>query len=337
MADVMAMAFCSGKLPAHADFIRFNAASREALAFDDWLHHGLHFVRTQLGVSWERTFSQSPQYQFVFHPENSDRFLSGLLMASQDKSQRRYPFLVSLLMDRRRFLDNQVFLAPVLLSSFFERAAQFVLRAMNGMEMRDIADQTQALSVSSLDQGSSEQQFRSEYLEVVTAREFWASVFGSFDDPRKFLVLKNLVDVLLPVRRRTPFRLNLGLRFPLSRDLRKRKFEVCLWHQVCLSMLGASPGVPFLFWTLPRDGGEGHLFLFFRQPPPRFFLQLLSPGVENETICIVDEEGAENVATAGQTLTQGYRALIESGDVTLSQFLQGLNQVSDRAEENYGR
>ncbi len=326
------MAFCSGKLPAHADFIRFNAASREALALDDWLHHGLHFVRTQIGGSWEQQFSQGPRYQFVFHPENSERFLSGLLIPSQDKSQRRYPFLVSLMMDRRKFPESQVFLTPVLLASFFEQAGQFVVRASNGLEMRDIADQTQALSIASLDQTASERQFRAEYLDVMTAREFWRDMFGSFEDPRKYLLLKNLIEVLLPIRGRTPFRLNLGLRFPLSNNSGMHKFEVCLWHQVCVSLLGGSPGAPYLFWTLSLEPGQGHLFLFFRQPSPRIFLQLMNPKTENETVCVVDEEGAGNLSSADRSLSQTYRTLLESGGSTLSLFLQELKNVSDKSE-----
>ena len=337
MAAPNTTAFCSGKLPTHADFIRYNAASREALAFDDWLHHGLHFVRTQLGTNWEKTFSQAPLYQFVFHPENSERFLSGLLLASQDKSQRRYPFLVSLLVDRRRFLESQVQLTPVLLSSFFERAGQFVLRAVSGMEMRDIADQVQALDGSSLDHRASEQEFRAEYLDVVPVKEFWEGLFGSFEDPRKYLSLRNLLDVLLPVRNRSPFRLNLGLRFPLSKDSRRTKFEVCFWLEICLILLGGSPGMPFLFWTLPRENAGGHLFLFFRQPSPKVFLQLLNPGLENETICVVDEEGSDKLATVGQTLAPGFRKLLDSGGMNLSQFLAGLKQASVTGEEYRGR
>ncbi|MGH7450302.1 MAG: TagF domain-containing protein, partial [bacterium] len=33
---------CFGKLPSYGDFIRHNAASREALDFDQWIQQGLH-------------------------------------------------------------------------------------------------------------------------------------------------------------------------------------------------------------------------------------------------------------------------------------------------------
>src|SRR5512135_429236 len=117
-------ALCLGKLPSQADFIRFNAASPEALAFDEWLHHGLYFARTQLGTGWEQAFANAPSYRFIFNPEQAGRFLAGVMQASQDRSQRRYPFLVSLILDRHWFRDGDAYLAPSAFSSFYDGAGQ---------------------------------------------------------------------------------------------------------------------------------------------------------------------------------------------------------------------
>lgn len=320
-------ALCFGKLPSHADFIRFNAASREVLAFDEWLHHGLYFARTQMGQTWEQAFARSPQYHFLFYPENAERFLAGVMQASQDKSQRKYPFLVSMLMDRRLFPDSQVYLAPIVFSEFFERARQIVDRALGGLEMREISDQTQALNVPVLDHGTTESRYREEYLDALSVREFWQRLFGSFEDPRKYLLFKNLTEVLLPLRHRSLSRMNLGLRFPLSKGGDTTAFEVCFWLHVSMALLDASPGTPFLFWNLPHSDAAGYLFLFFRQPSARNFLQLIRPEAENDTICAMDEEGKEKLATVAQTLSYSHRALLEAGDEKLSHFLHGLKKA----------
>jgi type VI secretion system protein ImpM len=315
-------ALCFGKLPSHADFVRFNAGGPELHALDEWLQRGLSFARTRTG--WEQDFERSPQYRFFFHPENADHFLTGVLQASQDKSHRHYPFLVALSMDRRCFLDSQLWLAPFVLSEFYDRAQQLVRRAEGGMEMREIADQTQALNGPLPDQGSAESRYRADYLDVLPAESFWRELFGSFGDSRKYLVLKNLADVLLPFRGRTSARINLGLRFPLANSGSPVECSVCFWLNLSFILLGSLPGRPFLFWSLPRETLPGYLFLFFRQPSARHFLQLLKPEADNETICAVDEEGREKAATASQLIVPGYRVPLEAGKEPLSRFLSSV-------------
>ena len=317
-------ALCFGKLPSHADFIRFNAASREALAFDEWLHHGLYFVRTQLGPGWEQDFSRAPAYRFVFNPENADRSLAGVLQASQDKSQRRYPFLVSLLLDRRWLHANDAHLTPAAFSSFFQAAGHLISRAMNGLEAREIADSTQALNCPEPDRHAIMTLYNKEFLDTFTVTLFWQELFGSFGDPRKYLLFSNLVETLLPVRNRNFKRMSLGLRFPLLTGEQRADYVACFWLHVSLVMLGSVPGWPFLFWNLPRNGTPAYLFLFFRQPSPKNFLQLLKPDADSESICMVDEEGKGALSKASAMIPSALRALLDKQEGTLSGFLRGL-------------
>ena len=327
MSDVLFPAVCFGKLPSFGDFVRHNAASREVLAFDEWIHQGLYFARTQLGPKWDQTFAAAPQYHFLFIPENAERYLAGVMQASHDKSLRRYPFLVSLLLDRRRFTNGEAHLLPVALSDFFAGGRRFVDRAMNGIEAREIADQTLALNVPDLNHLVSTSAFKSEFLDRVTLSGFLTRLFDSFDNPRKYLVFKNLADVLPPFRSRSLLRLNLGLRFPLSADDGATSYEVCFWVYMCQAFLGATSFTPILFWTRPQSEKSGHLFLFFRQPSSKNFLQLLKPEAESETVCVVDRDGGDRIANISQTLPHPYRSLLESGDSTLGQFLQGIGNV----------
>ncbi len=317
-------ALCFGKLPSQADFIRFNAASREALALDEWLHHGLYFARTQLGARWEEEFAHAPAYRFVFNPESADRFLAGVMQASQDKSQRSYPFLVSLLLDRRWLRDSDAHLAPAAFSSFFEGASQFIRLAMNGLEMREIVDRTQALNCPEPDRSDITSRYNREFLEPFAVTSFWQELFGSFDDPRKYLLFNNLASVLLPVRNRSLKRMSLGLRFPLLKNEAQADYMACFWLNITLIMLGVMPGPPFLFWSVQGNGTSAHLFLFFRQPSPKNFLQLLKPEADSESICVVDEEGISAVGKSASMLPSALRALLDKREGSLSGFLKGL-------------
>ncbi len=317
-------ALCFGKLPSQADFIRFNAASPEALAFDEWLHHGLYFARTQLGTGWEQTFAGSPSYRFIFNPDNAGRFLAGIMHASQDKSQRRYPFLVSLVLDRRWFRDGDAHLAPSAFSLFFDGAGQLLGRALNGLDVRQIADATQALHCPEPDPGTVSSHYSGDFLEKYPVETFWRELFGSFDDPRKYLLFNNLAEVLLQARKKPSRTISLGLRFPLPVNRGQTDHVVSLWLNIAYIMLGAMPEAPCFFWNIPDEATPGYLFLFFRQPSPKNFVQLLKPDAENDNLCQLDEEGSEAPGKAAATISSSLKALLDRREGFLNGFLKGL-------------
>jgi type VI secretion system protein ImpM len=329
MSTALFPAVCFGKLPSFGDFIRHNAASREVLAFDEWIHQGLYYSRAHFGASWDQAFAAAPQYHFLFYPENADRFLVGLMQPSRDKSLRSYPFVVSLLIDRRRIAEGRSHLLPITLSQFLVGSRQLVSRALNGMDAREIADQTQSLSFAALDQVASESVYRTEFLEKVGLERFWQNLFGSFNDPRKYLILNNLGETLQPFKSRGLHRLTLGLRFPLSSDPSSATYEVCFWVQLCLTILGAPAVTPILFWAGHQDTHPGYLFLFFRQPSPRNYLQLLQPDIDSETICAVDKDGRDKLTTLSSSPSNNYRTLLDSGGQSLSQFLLEIRKAAD--------
>jgi type VI secretion system protein ImpM len=317
-------ALCFGKLPSHADFIRFNAASQEALTMDEWLHHGLYFARTQLGGGWEQEFARAPSYRFIFNPENTNRFLTGVMQPSQDKSGRRYPFLVSLMLDRRWLGDGTLHLAPPSFSSFFEGAGQLAQRAMNGVDVRQVTDSTQALHCLEPDRTAVMAQYSKEFLEAYSTTTLWQALFGTADDPRKYLLFSNLAEVLLSARRRNASTVSVGLRFPLPSDFQQTDFLVSFWLNVSSIMLGYIPASPCLFWSLPDNTATGYLFLFFRQPSPKIFVQLLKPETDNDNICPVDEEGKEAAGKASIVIPTALRTLLNRREGSLGSFLKSL-------------
>ena len=81
MSTVCFSAGCYGKLPVFGDFIRYNASHQQMLLLDKWLQQGLHFGKIQLGSKWNSSYKNAPTYQFVFHPENTNQFLTGFFSA----------------------------------------------------------------------------------------------------------------------------------------------------------------------------------------------------------------------------------------------------------------
>jgi type VI secretion system ImpM family protein len=330
MEAVLFPAACFGKLPLYADFVRFNASGRETLAFDQWLHQGLFHGRSQFGAQWESVFENAPEYRLVFLPENAGRFLVGLLRPSRDKSNRKYPFSVSVLVDRPRYADTDGPLAPALFMDFFSQASQLVDRAAAGLDMQELGQQTEALSVASLDDLANLKMGYSQYLTRTTLQTFLSGSLGAFDGQKTKLLFANLTESVLPLRKHSASRFALGLRFPLSADESTIDHQACFWVQAALVMSGGLSIIPVMFWTPDKGAHRSYLFLFFRQPSPKIFLQLVQPDLPSDGICNLDEEEQTMLSRMDEVLGPDLRHLLEDGDQTLNEFLERLPQLVHR-------
>jgi len=323
MQSALLPAFCFGKLPTQADFVRFNSSSREALTFDQWLQQGLHSLRTQRGVAWEREFDEAPGYHFIFSPENTERMLIGVMKPSADKSGRRYPFLVSAPVGRRSLTSAEMTLIPALYAEFFDQADGCIVNAQNGVDVRDLQSQIARLHEAHFDGVSVSREF-GLFLDQMSNESYWEEVLGSFDDRRKYLMMMNLIEVMRPFRGRSLARLLLGLRFPLSNNPHGVNNEVCFWMRVCSEILDTSLSSPVAFWTMPSPPRMSYLFLFFRQPSPSIFASLVNTQTENDNICMLDEEGRERFEKGEKVLPPQLRSLLDNRSQRFEQVVGGI-------------
>jgi type VI secretion system protein ImpM len=328
MEALLFPAACFGKLPVFADFVRCNAAGRETIAFDQWLQQGLFHGRNYFGAQWDAIFEKAPTYHFVFLPENAGRFLVGILRPSRDKSDRKYPFQISVLVDRPRFGDVNAHMVPIVFADFFDRACKLMEHALSGIGMQELYGQTEALAVSPADAFTQQSTKHSHYLEKTDLRSFLHACLGTAEEEKRDLVFANLTASMLPLRRHSAARFALGLRFPLSANDDLIGHQACFWAQVALRASGGSFFVPSMFWTCGEKGGPGYLFLFFRQPSPRVFVQLVQPDLQSDGICNIDTEGGTSVERTRAILNRDLRNLLDNGSQKLSEFLAHLAAIA---------
>jgi len=309
---------CFGKLPHVGDFVRHNASAPEVQAFDQWLQQGLLHAPTQLREKWDEAYNNAPAYHFLFYGDNPEKFLAGVFLFSRDKSERKYPFFVSLYLDRATLGEQLVPFTPVVLAPFFVQAHKLI-HAAHGLEMREIALRTEALQVAVPGTLMQEARRHNEWLNVKTAADFWMQAFSRFDDPRKYLLLKNLTEILLPLRHRDPQRLGLGLRFPLGPEAGAH--EAVFWLQLSFKLLGNPAATPIVFWSVPRQEKRGFLYLFFRPPAAKILVHLVQPELPSDHICELEEEGKAAIVEAPNALDISYRTLLESPEMTLDEML----------------
>jgi len=327
-------ALCFGKLPMHADFVRHNAGGREVLAFDQWLQQGIYHARTELRSEWESSYREAPSYQFAFFPENSESLLLGVLHPSHDRSERHYPFIVSLQVDRR-LSANHLPLIPTLFGSFLDGANRLVEDAKQNMSLQQIAERTEVLGVRvDRDYDAVTRQYETS-LAAMSPDGLREHLWPSNGNERASRVFKNLLDILVPLRGHNAARLALGLRFPLPLDEVLRPFTASFWLLAACASIGVNWPRPFFFWTAPSSGqpAPAYLFLFLRQPSATSMLSLLRPDLDSDAICAVDLDGPGDARVA---LPTRLAATVSSTNTNLLQLLDVLGGPSMRAHAGAG-
>ena len=329
--DKVASPVCFGKVPAYGDFVRCNARGSTVRSIERWFQEGLYNLRARLRHdALGRAYDDAPTQRFVFCPTASSTLLVGALRMSRDEGGRRYPFAVAADVDKNLLPPRRTSILPLCDASFLDSAARLAENAARGAIRRAALPQhietlaparahVPSLSAQALRTAETE---LDTYFRATSFHAFAERLWGDFDDSRKYLVLRNLLASLGPVRRTVPARFSLGLRFPLSSRAAAAK-EVGFWVKLSLRLLDAANVTPTFFWSVPPGAAEnaGTLLLFFRPPPPRVFAHLLSACLESDNICELERSGQEEAARVVLALPARHGRLLESETVTLWEFL----------------
>ncbi len=282
----------TGKLPHYGDFVRQNVISSAAKAFEAWQAEGLTQFPAKAGNGWERSFDSAAPFFFLFHGGERNNFAVGASIPSRDKSGRRYPFTI-FSTSPAGSQGELYYLLPSACASFLTAARQTMGEewppAVDAVYGRKIAP-----LVSTLPHLSPELNKRFEqYVETTTLKDFFTSLFGSFEAPEKYLVMDNLLKTLIPLRGRDSGRFNFSLRLPLASLPGEEGMQIGFWTVLCHKILGYAFPPAYLFWASSEAGGA--LFLFFRTPEARFFTYLLVPELNNDLVWNLSALGKEKL------------------------------------------
>ncbi|MBI5199444.1 MAG: type VI secretion system-associated protein TagF [Nitrospirae bacterium] len=307
---------CFGKLPIYADFIRHNASSQEVRALDQWFQEGILWSQHQLNKDWDSAFMETPNYQFLYHPLNSDRVIVGIWAPNQDKGGRRYPFSIFVLVDRSQF-DSHLPLVPTIFSEFLSQAEEIIQKGWEDTDVKGLISKINQINLPAYSSLDEFQQGYINYLKTQTNQGFWEGLLGDFHDRKKYIILHTLVEVLSPLRSQYSQRLTWGLRFPLSSRPEDHVHEISLWLDITLYLLGNLSIVPNLFWSQGSVKAGAGLFLYFREPPPKSYIHLLCPDVEDDSLCDL----ARSRMKLTDPIIQRYKSLLDTPDISLQDLL----------------
>ncbi len=326
MSDMQFSPVCFGKIPAFGDFVRYNAASKDVEALDQWLQEGLFFAKNRLHPNWDLAYKKASAYHFIFPSNENARSLIGLFSPSWDKIGRKYPFLVALSIDNAFIHSNQPGLAPLIFSPFMEKAGLFITEAIQGQITQNIPATVEGLG-STLDQlpGNTFNLYDG-YKNNTSLSEYFNRLFGPFDREKKYQVFHNLVDLLKPLKGYDVRQLNYGLRFPLGTDSQFRIYEVAFWLEIVYKFLPAYSGIPHIFYSSYNAINHYYLFLFFRSPSPNNFVNLMQVNLDNDLIYKLDDV-ASDPGNFENKVSPELKDLLTNTDLNLGGFLQQFLQL----------
>lgn len=314
-----------GKLPVHGDFIRHNASGSAVRALDDWLQRGLYLAREQLGSAFDTSYDDAPVYRFLFAPREADAPLIGVMRPSRDRSRRTYPFVIACEPESGKLDPRHIVQTPIRFNAFLDQATTLSADVVNGQvghrEIGDLLDRSGLITTAANGSSSAYE----HYLNATTFGSWCVECWGFFDDSRKYLLFRNLIEMLSPMRGSVPSGFTLGLEFPVGAG-KSSQFIVGFWIDVCFRLLDFPDVTPVIFWSESGASGDrGSLALFFRLPSAHALIPLLSPGApESDYLCRLETMGGGSAADAALSIPQRLGALLESEHISLKQFLDSL-------------
>ncbi|MFQ5572319.1 MAG: type VI secretion system-associated protein TagF, partial [Rhodothermales bacterium] len=315
-----------GKIPTHGDFVRHNAGSATMRALDEWIQQGLYFAKTHMSQALNTAYEEAHTCSFFFAPREAAQVFLGVIRPSRDSVGRTFPFLVGQEMETSAFDTHHVSQVSIAYHAFFERAAHLVDKGVEGrVGHHDLTPHVEALGTPVAD--ASSVAFFGHYLQQTRLTSLWERLWGHAQDSRKYLLFKNLLDILLPLRSGVPAHFPLVLRFPLCSDGRTLDFDVSFWIGLCLRLLGYPALQPSFFWSQAGPARDKDVFLLvaLRPPSPKTFAYLLPGHPESDTLCNLEQMGGQKAALAALSIPARYGRMLEDEQLTLWDFLRHLH------------
>lgn len=312
---------CFGKLQKFADFVKFNSGNSEIVLFDRWLQSGLQYSKTKLSTNFNRLYSAAETVQFIFPNQKSSSVLLGTFIPSNDRSGRKYPFIV---FSQFSFsiTDDNPHLLTIIFDDFFSNSDKNIYLMKDKEKLDDIIPEIENNFNFGEIKVSHKKSRYDEYLSATTIGKLWNRLFGKFDDNRKYLLFSNLKEILLPFRTQQLNNFTLGLKIPIVTDNEFKYLDISFWTDVCLRLIGDMNFQPYLFWSRNTITNTSYVILFLNQPPYDSYTYLIDQSSLLDNICMTDEEG--DIDNAIKSLGNRYKSLLDYNELTLKDFLNNI-------------
>ncbi|VAW92913.1 hypothetical protein MNBD_GAMMA22-525 [hydrothermal vent metagenome] len=280
---------CTGKLPVYPEFIKYNIKTRDTVAFDKWMHEGVSLLNRRFGDKWKNSFKESPIHKFVFTGTEQSRTITGVIHPSQDSSGRHYPFCGFTSIDNPVYKELQSLLVHSY-KSYYENVVNLMQQDWTGLS---IANVTQSIdSTKKMTDNLTKGKILDSTIALLKSHimlDFWNELLPGADLEKRAALIKTTISTLQTVARRSPSRVNWGIRLPLSTKIDSTQY-ITFWLQLCELVLGGRTWSAHYFWNYPAPSFPARLTIFFKPISASYFSQLVdSSKQDNNIIDILSE------------------------------------------------
>jgi type VI secretion system protein ImpM len=303
---------CFGKVPIHGDFIRHNVGP-EVDRFDEWLQTGIVSSRTALGAAWDASFDATPPQRFLYQ-QAGGRVLAGVIASSVDKPGRRYPFIVFTILDPKS-LEGELTALPAILSSFLARAEAEAKTGWQGQDLKSFMVRIDGLALPT--DFEEAKQSIVKFVAGQTSQAFWSTMFGSDQDPRKYMLIHNLVETL-----RSGGVPKYALRFPQVTG----EAEVSFWLQLCRKLMRRDALPTLTLWGPSRGGAAPGMTIVYDALKANYYSAFFWPERKSELLFPLADTTSEADPRAQQARGK-WAGLLDDGALRLSSLLTRVGSV----------
>lgn len=273
-----------GKIPAHSDFIKGSDHIALVALLDQWLAAAMNLLSAD--PRWKRHYDAQAPLHFAFVGTRSRRAIAGRVVASGDRSRRRFPFLMMSVLeidDPGRFVPA----SPLVLAGLWRRLETLSAAVLAAPDPAP-ALRALAASVVELDPGGARHDAEFDaFLERHTLASLQALLApaGFRGPPRQLLLALGLL--LRPVADSGAARLENSLALPLPREAGQGFLVASFWLRLITPFLRAADVELALFFT--ELDGAPIMVVGFCGAAPHTLQAIIDPAVAAERQIAFDQ------------------------------------------------
>jgi type VI secretion system protein ImpM len=271
-----------GKLPGRDDFVRAGHQDAVSRGLVTWLQEGMNILGRRMNGAGSADELRFPATRFLWMGDGQSPACAGLVVPSRDRAGRAYPAVIYRAADMAGGTEMTSVCADMFCA--FQEAAERWWRELPPDIARDALDQ----GLASLNDGAP-RRTRAALLEHVaqtlraSRTDDLAEHWFTSDPARR---MRDFTQGFLRLREtlvtRGAARINWGVRLPIGpRSIGHRC--VLFWLSLFDALFRDRPWQAHAFWRWSRDDLPGEITVFFRPPPPSYFMAFVGMGGHDGT------------------------------------------------------
>lgn len=317
-----------GKLPISPEFLRLHAAGPEVRWLDDWLQRGVLYAKAMEGPRWSALVAESELWNFMYVPAGQGRIVCGVLFASRDKAGRSFPFLTFFLLNRDSLAGN-IWLGPIVGAEFLDAIATSLQQLRANLEWEPFCRAVAQFDEKQISADSTAEAF-AEIIRSKSVKEWCLSLWGTFDDPRKYRLEEGLRAVLRTSKEYVKGQLPWGVKLPLFAGTTVEEYDLPFWLATSVRWFSqvqqSEPGM-LVFWNRNPRKVSPCALVSMGPGSPKVTRIIISPEARDESWIDVLSEG-QGPTEAGTTGTREDASLMDNPDLPLERLLDYLAESS---------